>query len=168
MFFRIGMGHPSFEPAAIPLADTYVALDLYPLTLPDGDILKIAAVSMGNPHAVIEVPDIRCAQVERIGVAVRKAPRFPEQVNVGFAEVVSRHRIRLRVHEFGAGETRACGTGACAAAATFMSQGRLDRSVTVSLPGGDLQIHWPDNTSEMHLDGPAAFAYEGEFFHASL
>jgi diaminopimelate epimerase/O-ureido-serine racemase len=93
---------------------------------------------------------------------------FPPTVNVGFAQIVSRDRIRLRVHEYGAGETLACGSGACAAAAVLIRRGLVDRSVTVSLPGGDLQISWPDADERIVLAGPATTVYEGHFHHDSV
>jgi diaminopimelate epimerase len=128
-----------------------------------GEPLRFGAVSMGNPHAVIEVADIDAAQVARIGALLQAESAFPQSVNVGFAQPVSRDRIRLRVYERGVGETLACGSGACAAAAVLMRRGRLDREVVVSLPGGELDIAWPDDTSQILMGGPAAFVFEGEW-----
>ena len=116
---------------------------------------------MGNPHALIEVDDIDMAEVARIGPAVQASAAFPESVNVGFAQVVSRDRVRLRVHERGAGETLACGSGACAAAAILMRRGRIDRRATIALPGGDLLIEWPDDDAGIDMTGPATFVFEG-------
>jgi diaminopimelate epimerase len=130
--------------------------------------VSFAAVSIGNPHAVIEVEDVANAPVNVLGPALRESPRLPPTVNVGFAQIVSRQHVRLRVHEFGAGETLACGSGACAAAAVFIREGRIDRRVTVALPGGDLDIHWPDDISPISMAGPAEFVFEGEFHYASL
>jgi diaminopimelate epimerase len=101
---------------------------------------------MGNPHAVIEVSDIDIAPVAEVRQALQKSPFFPPTVNVGFTEIVPRDRIRLRAYEYGAGETLACGSGACAAAAVFTRQGRIDRSVSVFLPSGELHINWPDDS----------------------
>jgi diaminopimelate epimerase len=94
---------------------------------------------------------------------LQASPWFPESVNVGFAQVIARDRIRLRVYERGAGETLACGSGACAAAAVLMRRGRIDRDVVVALPGGDLHIGWPDDAAQVAMAGPAAFVFEGEW-----
>ena len=88
---------------------------------------------------------------------------FPQSANIGFAQVVARDKLRLRVFERGVGETLACGSGACAAAAVLMRRGEVDRAATVSLPGGDLQISWPDDAAEVIMSGPAAFVFEGEW-----
>lgn len=166
--FSIGLGVPRFSPEQIPLFGFESQEDLYETALEDGTLVRFAAVSTGNPHVVIEVDDIDAAPVSRIGPAVRASSIFPPTVNVGFTQVVSRDRIRLRVHEYGAGETLACGSGACAAAAVLMRRGRVDRSVTVSVPGGELQISWPDDGERIVLAGPATTVYEGKFRHASL
>ena len=104
------------------------------------------------------------APVATFGPAVQRHDAFPESVNVGFAQVVSRDRIRLRVFERGVGETLACGSGACAAAAVLMRRGRIDREVAVELPGGTLNIAWPDDTAQIAMSGPAAFVFEGEWW----
>ncbi|MFC9229877.1 diaminopimelate epimerase [Streptomyces decoyicus] len=166
--FRIDMGVPQFAPEQIPLFGFDDEKDLYEADLEGGLRLHFSAVSMGNPHAVIEVDDVDRAPVAQVGQAVQNSGLFLPTVNVGFTEVVSRDRIRLRVHEYGAGETLACGSGACAAAAVLMGQGRIDRSVSVVLPGGELHINWPDPAEHIFLAGPAAFAYEGQFPYASL
>ena len=118
---------------------------------------------MGNPHALVEVDDIDAAPVATLGAALQRDPAFPQSVNVGFVQVESRDRIRLRVFERGVGETLACGSGACAAAAILMRRGRIDREVTVSLPGGDLRIAWPEDTAPVLMAGPATFVFEGEW-----
>ena len=161
--YRIAMGQPVFEPARIPLRGFDRAQLEYALPC-DGEMLAIGAVSMGNPHAVIEVEDVDIAPVATIGPAVQRHAAFPESVNVGFAQVVSRDRIRLRVFERGVGETLACGSGACAAAAVLMRRGRIDREVTVELPGGTLDIAWPDDDAQIAMSGPAAFVFEGEWW----
>ena len=129
-----------------------------------GELLRIGAESMGNPHALIEVDDVDVAPVAGFGQAVQRHDAFPESVNVGFAQVMSRDRIRLRVFERGVGETLACGSGACAAAAVLMRRGRIDREVTVELPGGTLSIAWPDDDAQIAMSGPAAFVFEGEWW----
>ena len=161
--FRIAMGRAEFAPARIPLRGFDAAQDLYTLELP-GAQLRFAAVSMGNPHAVIEVDDVAAAEVAAIGAALQADPAFPESVNVGFAQVLGRDRIRLRVYERGVGETLACGSGACAAAATLIRRGRVDRELAVELPGGTLRIAWPDDDAPIAMSGPAAFVFEGEWW----
>src|SRR5690606_7633366 len=122
------------------------------------------AVSMGNPHAVLEVDDVDAAPVAAVGAALQHHPAFPQQCNAGFAQVLDRGRIRLRVHERGVGETLACGSGACAAVAVLARRGRVDAAagVEVALPGGTLRIQSGADGS-LRMAGPTAFVYEGEF-----
>ena len=162
--FRIEMGLPRFAPASIPLHGFEGAQDEYVLYHFDS-VFTFGAVSMGNPHAVIEVDDIRHAPVETVAPMLQAHPAFPESVNVGFAKVESRDRILLRVYERGVGETLACGSGACAAAAVLMRRGRVDREVTVVLPGGELRIAWPADDAPLTMSGPTAFVFEGEWNH---
>ena len=159
---RIAMGRPEFAPARIPLHGFDTAQDTYVVDL-DGVGVRFGAVSMGNPHALVEVEDLEVAPVAGLGPALQRQPAFPDSVNVGFAEVLTRDRIRLRVYERGAGETLACGSGACAAAAILMRRGRVDREVAVVLPGGELVIGWHDDDAPITMAGPAAFVFEGEF-----
>ncbi len=158
--FRIAMGVPRFEPSEVPMAGFEAEQDLYDVVA-EGRRLRFAAVSVGNPHAVVLVDDVRDAPVADIGRLLQRSPQFPNSVNVGFAEVASRDMIRLRVYEFGAGETLACGTGACAAAVTLMRQGRVDPRVSVALPGGRLEVAWESPSASVMMAGPAAFAFEG-------
>jgi len=160
--FRIAMGVPQFAPAAVPLRGFTEAQDQYALDI-DGASVRFGAASMGNPHALVEVDDIDAAPVATLGAALQRAPAFPQSVNVGFAQVEARDRIRLRVYERGVGETLACGSGACAAMAILVRRGRVDREVTVSLPGGDLRIAWPEDTAPILMAGPATFVFEGEW-----
>ena len=159
--YAIAMGVPRFEPEKIPLAGFTVA-DRYTLHL-DGESVEFGAVSMGNPHAVVEVADVDLAPVLVLGPALQASDAFPQSANIGFAQVVARDRLRLRVYERGVGETLACGSGACAAAAVLMWRGVIDRQVSITLPGGDLQISWPDDAAEVIMSGPAAFVFEGEW-----
>ena len=159
--YSIAMGVPQFDPAAIPLFG-FAAADRYATEL-DGQALEFGAVSMGNPHAVIEVDDIDLAPVLVTGPALQASVAFPESANIGFAQVVARDRVRLRVYERGVGETLACGSGACAAAAVLMRRGRIDRDVDITLPGGDLHISWPDDAAEVIMSGPATFVFEGDW-----
>ena len=160
--YRIAMGVPDFDPARIPLAG-FDAADSYTLQS-DGGTVGFGAVSMGNPHAVIEVHDVDTAPVEVLGRWLQAQPAFPDSVNVGFAQVTAEDRIRLRVFERGVGETLACGSGACAAAAVLMRRGRIARRATVALPGGELEIHWPDDAAGITMAGPVAFVFEGEWW----
>lgn len=159
--YVLGMGHPRFSPVQIPLLAEAQALQYYlPL---DGATHAFSAVSMGNPHAVFRVDSILDAPVERWGKAVQAAQVFPEGVNVGFAEVLDRGNIRLRVYERGVGETLACGSGACAAAVSLMQQNLVARSLAVHLPGGTLMIDWPDDAAAVTMTGPAVWVYDGEW-----
>jgi diaminopimelate epimerase len=162
--FVIDMGTPRFAPQAVPLLGWDAAEDAYALTI-DGGTVRFGAVSMGNPHAVIEVAEVAHAPVAAIGAALQRAPAFPQSVNAGFAEVVARDRIRLRVFERGVGETLACGSGACAAVAVLVRGGRIDadREVAVELPGGTLRIRYDRAAERIHMGGPTAFVFEGEW-----
>lgn len=158
--YGIDMGMPVFDPARIPLHGMDGQSDEYVLQIHD-TVLSFGAVAVGNPHAVIEVDDIDAAPVSCIGPLLQSDAAFPKSANVGFAQVLSRDRVRLRVYERGAGETLACGSGACAAAAVLMRRGRIDRDVTISLPGGELRIQWPADDAPLSMSGPAAFVFEG-------
>ena len=161
--YRVAMGVPRFEPENIPLRGFDAPRDPYVLGI-RGSIIGFGAVSMGNPHAVVEVDDIDRAPLQTTGVLLQQDERFPESANIGFVQVESRQRIRLRVLERGVGETLACGSGACAAAAVLMRRGRIARRATVALPGGELEIHWPDDAAGITMAGPVAFVFEGEWW----
>ncbi|MGH8192141.1 MAG: diaminopimelate epimerase [Rhodanobacteraceae bacterium] len=157
----VGIGEPEFEPARIPF-DAPAAADHYALDL-DGETIEVAAISMGNPHAVIEVRDVEDARIDRLGPRVTSHARFPQGANTGFAQVVDPHTIRLRVHERGAGWTLACGSGACAAVAALRRRGRVGDEVRVELPGGALTIAWPGPGHPLWMTGPAAFVFDGDW-----
>ena len=160
--FALDMGRPAFDPAEIPLAlDAGSAA--YETRLDTGETLRFGAASMGNPHAVIEVASVEHAPVERVGRALQASALFPSSGNVGFAQVVDATHVRLRVYERGAGETLACGSGACAAVAVLARQGRVGRHVDVDLPGGRLRIDWPGGDAAIRMAGPAAFVFEAEW-----
>ncbi len=159
--YALAMGLPEFRPGRIPFTAPAEAL-AYELDLPGGRV-RFGAASMGNPHAVVEVPSVADAPVHALGPALQARPEFPEGVNVGFAQVLAPDRIKLRVYERGAGETLACGSGACAAVAVLVRQGRVGRHVFVELPGGTLEIHWPADDQPVTMAGPAAFVFEGEY-----
>jgi diaminopimelate epimerase len=161
--YRIAMGVPRFDPEQVPMAGVEQQAATYTITLPDLGELRFGAVSMGNPHAVIEVDDVDAADVARIGPRLQASALFPDSANIGFAQVLDRGRIRLRVYERGVGETLACGSGACAAMAVLVRAGRLDRDVAVSLPGGELRIAWPDDAAQVSMAGPTAFVFEGRW-----
>jgi diaminopimelate epimerase len=155
----VAMGIPDFRPAALPFVAAAEA-DHYALALPDGDV-EIGAVSVGNPHAVLRVADVAAAPVDTLGPQVENHPRFPRRTNVEFLEVAGRGHVRLRVHERGVGETRACGTGACGAVAVGRRRGWLDASVEVDVPGGRLAVEWPGDGEPIWLTGPTATVFEG-------
>ncbi|SDW47925.1 diaminopimelate epimerase [Nitrosomonas oligotropha] len=156
----VNMGKPIFEPEAIPFIAEKRALT-YPLELP-GQPVTISAVSMGNPHAVRVVPDVDNAPVDTEGALIESHPRFPKRVNVGYLQVLGRTHIKLRVFERGAGETLACGTGACAAVVVGIDLGLLDHQVKVSTRGGELTISWQGNDEPVWMTGPAVTVFEGE------
>lgn len=156
---RVDMGRPRFTPSALPF-DAPGDQPLHPLEV-DGETLSVSVVSMGNPHAVLQVDDVKNAPVERLGPVIEAHPRFPRKVNAGFMQVVSPNQIRLRVFERGSGETLACGTGACAAVASGIRQGLLKSPVTVQLPGGELTIEWPDPEAALIMVGPATRVFDG-------
>ena len=160
--YAVAMGRPEFEPARIPLIGFPRAREEYVMPL-QGENVRFGAVSMGNPHAVLEVGLIDAAPVERIGPLLQQHASFPESVNVGFAQVLGPGHVRLRVFERGVGETLACGSGACAAAVVLMQRGRLARDAVMSLPGGDLRIQWPADDAQIVMSGPAAFVFDGEW-----
>ena len=161
---RVNMGQPVFDPKALPYvappepdASQTVALDI------PFDQKQFGLISMGNPHAVCVVDSVESIAVEDIGRAVQMLPQFPDSVNVGFVEIVSRTEIRLRVYERGAGETLACGTGACAAVAYVRLLEQLDSQVSVATRGGNLQIEWQGIGHDLMMTGPAESVFEGEF-----
>lgn len=159
----VNMGAPRFAPADIPfIADTVA--DVYSLDLPDGR-REISALSMGNPHAVQLVDHVDTAPVTSEGPLIEHHPRFPKRVNAGFMQVVSRSQIRLRVWERGAGETLACGTGACAAVVAGIRWGKLDETVSVLTRGGELSVTWrglADANAPVLMSGAATTVFRGE------
>jgi diaminopimelate epimerase len=156
----VNMGVPRHRPEQIPLQMPEQAT-LYRAEVAGG-FVDFAAVSMGNPHAVIRVDDIAIAPVDRVGGEMERHVLFPERANIGFMQIVDRQHIKLRVYERGAAETMACGSGACAAAAAGIEQGLLDQDVSVSLPGGDLKISWLGRGQPVFMTGPAVLVYEGQ------
>ncbi|MGV0035352.1 MAG: diaminopimelate epimerase [Candidatus Azotimanducaceae bacterium WSBS_2022_MAG_OTU7] len=158
----VDMGHPALQPVKVPFIADSPQIN-YDLSLaPDfPDTVSISAVNVGNPHAVLTVPSVDSAPVQEIGPLIERHRRFPEGVNVGFMEIVSRNKIKLRVFERGVGETRACGSGACAAVVAGRLQGVLDDNVKVELTGGHLSVSWGGNNDTIKMTGPACRVYEG-------
>ena len=155
----VNMGPPRLEPEVIPFRAERRAVT-YPLAV-DEEEFTIGAVSMGNPHAVLRVDSVDTAPVARLGPAIEHHPAFPARVNAGFMEVVDHGHIRLRVYERGAGETLACGTGACAAVVAGRLQALLDDTVQVDLPGGRLVIAWAGEGEPVWMTGPATTVFQG-------
>jgi diaminopimelate epimerase len=155
----VNMGTPRHRPAEIPLladqeADTYQASA-------GGETYSFGAVSMGNPHAVLLVPDVDSAPVATAGRLLEAHPIFPARANIGFMQIVDRGHIKLRVYERGAAETLACGSGACAAAVIAIERDLVDRCVLVELPGGTLKISWAGRGEPVLMTGPAISVFEG-------
>jgi diaminopimelate epimerase len=157
----VDLGVPNFAPDALPFEASSQA-DVYLLEV-EGQNIEIGAVSIGNPHAVLSVASLATAPVERLGPAIEHHRRFRQGTNVGFMEFIDRSHIRLRVHERGAGETLACGTGACAAVAVGRARGQLDADVQVSVRGGELRVNWAGPGEQIWLTGPAEVSFAGYF-----
>lgn len=163
----VDMGAPRLDPAEAPFDSAGLngkaegEDTLWPLPV-GGEAVPISVVSMGNPHAVQVVHNVDSAQVEQTGPLIEHHERFPKRVNAGYMQVVDRHHIRLRVYERGAGETLACGTGACAAVVAGIRRGLLDSPVRVSARGGELSIAWAGPGQSVYLSGPAVSVFDGE------
>lgn len=163
---QVDMGEPDFTPASLPLnAEQQNSYTVSIQVDGENQSIEFYALSMGNPHAVLVVPDCENAPVKAMGTQIGSLPQFPQGVNVGFMEIQDRQHIRLRVYERGAGETEACGTGACAAVVAGIKAGLLDHTVTADLNGGRLEISWQGEGHPVLMTGPAATVFEG---HISL
>jgi diaminopimelate epimerase len=161
--YEVAMGVPDFRPEAVPLTLPMTLAGQagrYRLDSPWGP-LELGAVSMGNPHALLLVDDVRDPRIPAMGAFISTHAAFPDGCNAGFAEVLGKDRIRLRVVERGTGETRACGSGACAAVAILRRAGRVGDSVDVLLPGGLLVIKWPEAAGPLAMKGPAEHVFRG-------
>jgi diaminopimelate epimerase len=156
---RVDMGIPQLDPAQIPFQAEQPAA-LYDIDVA-GETYQVAAVSMGNPHTLLQVDDVDTAPVETLGPVLECHSRFPNRVNVGFMQIVDRNTIKLRVFERGVGETQACGSGACAAAVAAIQQELVDSLVTVQLSGGDLNIQWQGENKPLLMTGPAVSVFHG-------
>lgn len=156
----VNMGVPEFEPSKIPFRAKQME-KTYIMRVED-KTLFCGAVSMGNPHVVTVVDDVDAADVDTLGPLLESHERFPERVNAGFMQVISRNEVKLRVYERGAGETQACGSGACGAVAVGIVQELLDQRVKVHLPGGSLVIQWKGQGTPLYMTGPAVHVYDGQ------
>ena len=156
---RVNMGEPIWEPAKIPFTANKFEKNYILRT--DIQTVLCGAVSMGNPHCVVQVDDIKTANVEQLGPLLESHERFPERVNAGFMQIINKEHIKLRVYERGAGETQACGSGACAAVAVGIMQGLLNKRVQVDLPGGSLIIEWDGVGHPLYMTGEATHVYDG-------
>lgn len=161
----VDMGAPVFELPLVPFDPAQAQAagpDVWTLHLSNGDAARVGVVSMGNPHAVQQVNDVDTAPVAQLGPLIEHHGAFPKRVNAGFMQVLTRSAIRLRVFERGAGETLACGTGACAAVVMGIRWGLLDARVQVQTHGGELTIEWQGDGHAVHMTGPAATVFQGE------
>ena len=161
---EVDMGVPNVESTAVPFdsdkAEAGCGNAAYDIDI-GAEVVQVTPLSMGNPHAVVFVDDIARAQVQALGSALQQHPCFPEQVNVGFLQVVDRSFGRLRVYERGVGETRACGSGACAAMVAGRLHDRFDERAKISLPGGKLRLAWRGPGEPAKLSGAAELVYNG-------
>jgi len=156
----VDLGVPDFAPGSLPF-DAPAEADSYVLEV-GGRRVEIGAVSLGNPHAVLTVSSVESAPVEELGPLIERHARFPKRVNAGFLEIVARDCARLRVYERGAGETRSCGTGACAAVAVARRRGLLAAHVRVEVRGGELRVNWAGVGEHVWLSGPAQVSFQGQ------
>lgn len=159
---QVNMGEPVFEPQQVPFRAAKPE-KTYILRAEERTVF-CGVVSMGNPHCVLQVEDVLTAEVDLLGPMLESHERFPERVNVGFMQILSPESVKLRVYERGAGETQACGSGACAAVAVGIQQGLLAEEVQVELPGGSLDIRWKGPGHPLYMTGPATHVYDG-FIH---
>lgn len=158
---QVDMGVPVLEPQQIPVRAEEMCFVNIPVEV-NGKRVHMTAVSMGNPHAVVFVDRTADLELERIGPSYENHPLFPERTNTEFVEVLDRKTLKMRVWERGAGETLACGTGACASLVAGVLCGKCERSATVKLLGGDLQISWDEESGHVFMTGPAEFVFDGE------
>ena len=158
---KVDMGSPELVSANIPIVvegDTVINAPI----IVDGEEYRMTGVSMGNPHTVVYIDDVKGLDIEKIGPKFENHERFPKRINTEFARVIDRHTVEMRVWERGSGETLACGTGACAVAVASILNGLTEDKVTVKLLGGDLQIEWDREPNKVYMTGPAEVSFEGE------
>lgn len=161
--YRLALGVPQFAPARIPLAGFTRAQPAYRVALEGVGAVEFGAVAIGNPHALIDMETLGAAPIATLASRLQHSAYFPDSVNVGFVRILARDHIRLEVYERGVGATLACGSGACAAAAVLIRRGLIERGLTVSQPGGDLDIAWPADDAQILMTGPAQFVFDGEW-----
>ncbi len=159
---RVNMGEPVLAPAQIPVAAEGEAVINSPIVV-DGKGYRMTCVSMGNPHAVVFVDDVKNLKLEQIGPKFENHPMFPKRINTEFAELIDSTHLRMRVWERGSGETLACGTGTCATVVAAILNGLTQRNVTVHLLGGDLEIFWNPDDNCVYMTGPATTVFDGEY-----
>ena len=159
---RVNMGAPILEASRIPVISSKEMVINEPV-LVDGKEYHITAVSMGNPHAVTYIDDVKGLEIEKIGPKFENHEIFPDRVNTEFVKVLDSHTVEMRVWERGSGETLACGTGACAVAVASILNGLTEEEVTVKLLGGDLKIRWDRKENLVYMTGPAEVVFDGEF-----
>lgn len=158
---RVDMGEPILKPADIPVASEKERFISEPVEI-DGQIYKVTCVSMGNPHAVAYVDDVTAFPLEAVGPKMEKHSLYPRKINSEFVQVLDRRTLKMRVWERGAGETMACGTGACAVLVATVLNGLCERKAEVKLLGGDLTIEWNEKDNRVYMTGPATKVFEGE------
>lgn len=158
---KVNMGAPELTPAKIPVVSGKEKVIAEPIDV-DGETYRMTCVSMGNPHAVVYLEDVKNLDIEKIGPKFEKHPCFPDRVNTEFVRVIDGHTLEMRVWERGSGETLACGTGACAVAVASILNGYVSGEVTVKLLGGDLKIFWDEKENAVYMTGPAAVVFDGE------
>jgi diaminopimelate epimerase len=156
------MGLPGLAPSEIPVNLAGDRVVDYPFAVNDSETVRITCVSMGNPHAVMFVPDVQGIPLESLGPEIEFHPLFPQRTNVEFIEVVSPSHLKMRVWERGTGETLACGTGACASLVAAVLNGKAERRATLELLGGELSIEWAED-GHVYMTGPAETVFEGDF-----
>ena len=162
VLIRVDMGEPELRADHIPVVCEAEERVINEAVTVDGREYRMTGVSMGNPHAVVFLEDIKGLDIEKIGPKFENHERFPNRINTEFVRVIDRETIEMRVWERGSGETMACGTGACAAAVASILNGLAERRVTVRLLGGDLLIEWDQETGKVYMTGPAVTVFEGE------
>ena len=159
----VDMGEPVLRAVDVPAVCKKERMVEEPLNAPSRGKFEVTAVSMGNPHGVIFVPEVTDALVLGAGPQLERHKAFPDRANIEFVQVLNPHEVRMRVWERGSGETLACGTGACATAVACVLTGRTGRDVIVHLTGGDLHIRWDEKDNHVYMTGPARFAFDGEW-----
>lgn len=160
VMIRVNMGAPELKAAKVPMIYDKEQVISQPLVV-NGDVYEVTAVSMGNPHSIVYMDDVKNLEIEKIGPAFENHEAFPEKVNAEFVRIISRDEVEMRVWERGSGETFACGTGACAVAVACILNGHTDEKVKVHLLGGDLEIFWDRKENLVYMTGPAEVVFDG-------